>query len=201
MEIINFSEKSSFLTLGKILKKGNVVVLPTDTIYGFACIVSNKETINRIYEIKNRPKEKSFIVLCADLKMLKKYFVLEEFQEEILQIFVNDAKALPTTFILKPKKEIIKLLNVAENIGVAVRLPKNKFLSKIIGELNAPLISTSCNLSGQVSLNNLQKIFSFFNKQKLRPDYLINLKGYLPKRKASRIIDIREAGEIKIIRE
>lgn len=146
MEIINFSEKSSFLTLGKILKKGNVVVLPTDTIYGFACIVSNKETINRIYEIKNRPKEKSFIVLCADLKMLKKYFVLEEFQEEILQIFVNDAKALPTTFILKPKKEIIKLLNVAENIGVAVRLPKNKFLSKIIGELNAPLISTSCNL-------------------------------------------------------
>jgi len=201
MKILNFSDKSSLSNLVDILKKGFVVVLPTDTIYGFSCLISSKKAVDRIYEIKKRPKEKSFIILCSDLKMIKKYFVVNFFQEEVLQIFLNDSQARPTTFILEPKKEFIKFFGIKKNIGVAVRLPKNNFLSKIITEVNSPLISTSCNLSGQANLNNLKKIFSFFNKEKQQPDYLIKLKGFAPKRRASRIVDIREANNLKIIRE
>lgn len=200
MLTLNLSQKSSSFNLLKILKKGEIVVLPTDTIYGFSCVISNKKSINKIYEIKKHPKEKTFLVLCSDLKMLKKYFVVDGFQKEVLDVYINDTKAKPTSFILKPKSVVINFLNLSTDCSVAVRLPKNIFLSRIIKELNEPLISTSCNLSGETSLNNLKKIFSFFSKQKLQPDYLINLKGFLPKRKASRIIDIRESEKIKIIR-
>ncbi len=201
MKILSLSEKSSLSGLLDVLRRGAVLVLPSDTIYGFSCQAGNKKAIDRIYEIKNRPKEKSFIILCSSLKMIKKYFVINSFQEKVLQIFLNDAKARPTTFILEPKKDNLSFFSGQENMGVAVRLPKNKFLSKMIEELKTPIISTSCNLSGHPSLNNLNKIFSFFKKQKHQADYLVRLKKYRPKRRPSRIIDIRESDNLKIIRE
>ena len=182
------------------LQDGKVLVLPTDTIYGLSCLVSKRKAIEKIYAIKERPKEKSFIILCSDLKMVRKYFSLNNFQEEVLHRFVFDPSACATTFILQPKKDLIKYLNVDEKKGVAMLLPKSIFLSKIISEINMPIISTSCNLSGQESLNNLKKIFSFFKKRLIQPDAIVKLNGYLPKRRASRIIDILEDDNLKIIR-
>ncbi len=198
MELIE--TKSNNKKIIQYLQDGKVLVLPTDTIYGFSCLVSNKKAIEKIYTIKERPKEKSFIILCSDLKMVRKYFSLNNFQEEVLQRFISDPSAYATTFILQPKKDLIKHLNISKKMGVAMRLPKSVFLSKIISEINTPLISTSCNLSGQKSLNNLKKIFSFFKKRLAQPDVIVKLDGYLPKRRASRIIDILEENNLKIIR-
>lgn len=198
MELIE--AKSSNKKIISYLQDRKVLVLPTDTIYGLSCLISKKEAIEKIYTIKERPKEKSFIILCSDLKMVRKYFSLNNFQEEVLHRFVSDPFARATTFILQPKKDLIRYLNVDGKKGVAMRLPKSIFLSKIISEINIPLISTSCNLSGQESLNNLKKIFSFFKKRLIQPDAIVKLNGYLPKRRASRIIDILEDDNLKIIR-
>lgn len=200
MLILVSSKNSSSQKIQQLLNRGAVLVLPSDTFYGFSCLAENRAAVERVYQIKNRPKKKSFIILCADLAMAKKYFIISSEQEKIIKNYLNDHHSRATSFILKLKKNKLSFFSNADKDGLALRLPKDKFLSKIIKDLDAPLISTSCNLSGQQALNNLNKIFSFFNKQKYQADYLIKLKGYRPKRRPSKIIDIREPQNLKIIR-
>ena len=132
--------------------------------------------------------------------MLKKYFLYNKKQENILKRYWLDIKKHPGTFILAPKKSLTKLLDINFNKGVGVRLPKNDFLIKIIKSLNQPIISTSCNLSGQKNLNNYREIISFFNNVSDKPDFLIKFKNIKPKRKASKIFDIRNDKNIKGLR-
>jgi tRNA A37 threonylcarbamoyladenosine synthetase subunit TsaC/SUA5/YrdC len=81
-----------------------------------------------------------------------------------------------------------------------VRLPKNDFLIKMIRSINAPLASTSCNLSGEPEVGNLREIISLFKKQKYQPDFVVSYNKARPRKKPSKIIDIRNINNIKLIR-
>ncbi len=200
MEIISVVNDSDLKVVINKLKLGQVGVILSDTIYGLSCIVDNREAVDKIYQIKKRNKNKSFLILVGDFRMLKKYFLYNKKQEDVLKKYWLDIKKHPGTFILSPKKYLIKFLNIKFNKGVGVRLPKNDFLIKIIKSLKQPIISTSCNLSGQKNLNNYKEIISFFNNISDKPDFLIRFKNIKPKRKASQIFDIRNNENIKRIR-
>ncbi len=200
MEIISVVKDSDLKKVVDRLKLGQVGVILSDTIYGLSCSINNREAINKIYRIKRRNKNKSFLILISDFKILKRYFLYNEKQESILKKYWLDIKKHPGTFILAPKKSLTKLLDINFNKGVGVRLPKNDFLIKIIRSLNQPIISTSCNLSGQKNLNNNREIISFFNNISDKPDFLIKFKNIKPKRKASKIFDIRNDENIKKLR-
>jgi len=200
MEIISVVKDSDLKKVVDRLKLGQVGVILSDTIYGLSCSINNREAINKIYRIKRRNKNKSFLILISDFKILKRYFLYNEKQESILKKYWLDIKKHPGTFILAPKKSLTKLLDINFNKGVGVRLPKNDFLIKIIKSLNQPIISTSCNLSGQKNLNNYREIISFFNNVSDKPDFLIKFKNIKPKRKASKIFDIRNDKNIKGLR-
>jgi len=200
MEIISVVNDSDLKKVVDRLKLGQVGVILSDTIYGLSCSINNREAINKIYRIKRRNKNKSFLILISDFKILKRYFLYNEKQESILKKYWLDIKKHPGTFILAPKKSLTKLLDINFNKGVGVRLPKNDFLIKIIKSLNQPIISTSCNLSGQKNLNNYREIISFFNNVSDKPDFLIKFKNIKPKRKASKIFDIRNDKNIKGLR-
>lgn len=181
-------------------KKGDVGVILTDTIYGLSCLADNFLSVNKIYRIKNRSKNNSFIFLVSDFLMLKKYFLISKDQEIFLRKNWLDNNLRPTTFILDVKDGFKKKFGIKQCGGVAVRLPKNDFLVKIIRSLGLPLISTSCNLSGQKEINNLREIISLFKFNKYKPDFLVNYNKTRPRKKSSRIIDIRELPVIKLIR-
>ena len=200
MEIISVVKDSDLKVVVNRLKLGQVGVLLSDTIYGLSCSINNREAINKIYRIKRRNKNKSFLILVGDFRMLKKYFLYNKKQENILKRYWLDIKKHPGTFILPPKKNLIEFVDIDYNKGVGVRLPKNDFLIKIIKSLKQPIISTSCNLSGQKNLNNYKEIISFFNNVSDKPDFLVKFKNIRPKRKASQIFDIRNNENIKRIR-
>jgi len=200
MEIISVVKDSDLKVVVNRLKLGQVGVLLSDTIYGLSCAINNREAINKIYRIKKRNKNKSFLILVDSFEMLKRYFLYDEKQESILKKYWLNIKKYPSTFILVPKKDLIESLGIDFNKGVGVRLPKNDFLIKIIKSLNQPIISTSCNLSGQKNLNNYREIISFFNNVSDKPDFLIKFKNIKPKRKASKIFDIRNDKNIKGLR-
>ena len=74
MKITTF-EKNNIIQITNSLKTGKVVVLPTDTLYGMSCLATNKKSIDKIYNLKKRDKNKAFIILISKLDDLKKFRV------------------------------------------------------------------------------------------------------------------------------
>jgi L-threonylcarbamoyladenylate synthase len=196
MEIINLKKfnKKNIEKASSSLKNGAIIVLPTDTIYGISSLAENLQAIKKINKIKNREQKKSFIILMSDYEMIKKYCIINKEQEKILKNFWSKNKK-PTTIILNSNKTLPK--EILNNNSLAVRIPQKNFLKKIIKETQQPIISTSLNISGKKHLENLDKIEKYFQKDK--PDLCFNI-GEL-KGQASKIIDLRDVKNIKIIRE
>lgn len=184
----------------KKLREGEVGVILSDTIYGLSCSINNPLAIDKIYRIKNRPKTKFFVLLISDFLMLRKYFLISKEQESFLKNIWLNNKTPPTTFILEPRKDFMEKIHIKKYSGLAVRLPKDDFLIKIIKSLACPLVSTSCNISGQRELNNLREIISLFKFNRYKPDFIVNYNKAKSRRKSSTIMDIRRFPIIKLIR-
>lgn len=145
--------KKEFLTNKSIyLKKflaGEIFIYPTDTIYGIGCLASNKKSVEKIREIKNRDA-KPFSVIAPSKKWIEKNcFIDEDAKAEL--------KKLPGayTFILKLRDRNISPNENLETLGV--RIPKH-WSSKIIEEIGEPIITTSVNLSGESYMTSLENL-------------------------------------------
>lgn len=174
----------------RYLKAGKVVVLPTDTLYGFSCAATNVKAVNKVRRVKRREKNKPFLVLVSSRHMANRYSYISKNQDE----YLKKAWPGPVTVILKSRNILPKTV-ASEQASVAIRLPKYEFISTIIKKAGTPLISTSLNVSGQqpIELDSLKKKF------KTLPDLLVKI-GSSRKIKPSKIIDIRDINNIKIIR-
>lgn len=174
--------------------QGKIIALPSDTIYGLSCLAKDKKALQRIFRIKERSSDRSVLILISSLKMLYRYAIVSKKQEEIIKkIWFNSQ--FPSTIILDSKKKLSLGIENKEG-SIAVRLPKSKFLTKMIKELDEAIVSTSINVSGQRSINTWTEIEdNFFNKI----DYCVRL-NTSQNNKVSRLIDLRDE-EIKIIRK
>lgn len=156
--------KQMFNEITTILLEGKTILYPTDTIWGLGCDATNIEAIERIYELKKRPLQKSFIVFFPDIEMLEKY-LLEP--EKNLNYLIEKNK--PTTFIVDYKLNLPKILASFEGT-FAIRIPKNELCIQIMKQLNKPIVSTSANISGDIS----PKVFHEISNQILKQvDFII----------------------------
>lgn len=179
------------------LRQGQVAVLPTDTIYGLSCRADDIQALKKIYRLKKRNKNKPFLILVSDLKMLKKYAQYSNPQvRELKNLWLKSRR--PTTVILKNKSRLPQEL-ISASQGLAVRLPKSVFLIKIIKELGCPLVSTSVNLSGKPALTKITEIINYFKNKKYQPDFVVSASNNQA-RKISRLIDLRDIQRLKILR-
>ena len=189
MEILNLSPrkltKSSFFLrkIIEIIKKGGMVVFPTDTIYGLLADATKKETIEKVFRIKKRIHQKYLPIFVKDLRAAKKIAKISQNEENFLR------KVWPgkTTVVLKRKKGI-RLYGISEET-IALRVPKFSPLNYLLRFLDIPLTATSANISGKVASNNIEEILGQFIKEKNKPDIVVNA-GKLPERKPSTIIDL-----------
>lgn len=180
------------------LQIGQVVVLPTDTIYGLSCLANLVKPIKQIYRIKKRDAKNPLLILVSDLKMAKKYVAISPAQTRFLRKTWAKNQP-PTTVILKHLNKLPSELAHGSN-GLAIRLPKSKFLIKIIKKVDCPLVSTSLNLSGEKNINDFSKLNKYFPRKSNRPDLVIDA-GRARKRKPSRLIDLRNEDKPIIIRK
>ena len=156
------------------LKKGGVIICPTDTVYGFLADASNKKAVDKIYKIKKRPKSKPLPIFVSNIKMAKELAEIDARQMRYLKKYWPGKY----TFIL-PKRG---------GGTIALRIPKYSFLQKLLKKVNRPLAQTSVNISEQTPLNSLGKIMAIFGKNKL-VGLIINA-GDINKIKPSRIVDL-----------
>lgn len=179
------------------LQIGQILVLPTDTIYGLSCLASNVKSIKKIYHLKKRDPKKPVLILVSSLKMARKYVFISASQAQILEK-AWQGKSAPTTFILKNKHRLpYELARNSE--GLAIRLPKSKFLIKIIEKVDCPLVSTSLNFSGQKQITHLNRLLTYFPQKNNRPDLIIDI-GQTPQKKSSCVVDLRNSRKPIVIR-
>ncbi len=179
------------------LKQGKTIVYPTDTIYGIGCLATDRKAINKIFKIKKIKPPRSLIVLIKSYCILYELCYVSRAQEKYIRNIwpptTKDAhnpdykySKQPTTFILSGRDNLPKEI-LGKDGSIAVRLPKNDFLIKILRRVNKPLISTSLNTAGRPTLDILDDIEKYFKKN--QPDLIIDAGGK-NKTKPSKIIDL-----------
>jgi len=128
----------------KILRKGGVIAFPTDTVYGLGADAFNSTAVERIYEIKNRPKHRQLPLLIADVEQLTTlakpipeiaWFLARRFWPGGLTLVLPRADSLPSYLGRGP--------------GIAVRIPNHPLCLALIQHLGNPIIGTSANISGR----------------------------------------------------
>ncbi len=174
------------------LKKGFVLVLPTDTVYGLVCDATNKKAVEEIFKIKKRDKSKSLPVFVENIKMAKKYAIINKIQES----FINKNWPGAVTVILKSKKGLSPL--VYKNDTIALRQPNYNLIKEIFKNFKKPLAQTSANTSGHPPLDNGEEINNVLGCEKYCPALVVDA-GNLLRKKPSTIIDLTN-NNIKILR-
>ncbi len=129
----------------EILKNGGTILYPTDTIWGIGCDATNRDAINKIFDIKKRDHNKSMIILVESEKRLQELVDVPEMAWEII-----DLSEKPVTIVYENPRNLPKEI-LAPDGSIGIRLTKDEFCKKLISQLNKPLVSTSANLSGEKS--------------------------------------------------
>lgn len=175
------------------LKKGEIILSPTDTIWGLSCNALLPASIEKIDTIKNRLANKSYIVLIKDSETLKNYVAVNE---EKVNALLKDIQK-PTTIIYPLKNKLLQHLAHDDNT-LAIRIPQKGFIVALLQKIDFPLVSTSANLSGEIAPANFSTINS---KVRNAVDYIVppvmDTEGDV---KSSSIIKILDDGEVSIIR-
>lgn len=129
-----------------VLRKGGVILYPTDTIWGLGCDATHAESIRRIYQIKQREDTKSLIILVADEREILQYVAAPD-----LAVFdFIQQQTRPTTIIFDNAIGLPDNL-VAQDGSIAIRIVQDEFCKHLIKRLRKPLVSTSANISGEPS--------------------------------------------------
>lgn len=143
-EVINTDELNN---VKKIINNGELIVFPTETVYGIGANALDPEAAKKIFLAKGRPSDNPLIVHLANKKDIEKMAVV---QNEVEQLLINTFMPGPITIILK-KKEIVPSIVSAGLDTVGIRIPSNKIANKIIETAGVPLVAPSANISGRPS--------------------------------------------------
>ena len=192
MKIIKENDKN-INDIAAALKNGAVLVLPTDTVYGLVCDATNEMAVERIFSIKRRDKSKTLPVFVENLKMTKKYAVVNEKQE----VFLKKNWPGAVTVVLSGKKGLSEL--VYKDDTIALRQPNYKLIIDIIKAVKKPLAQTSANISDSPAPAKIEEVIGQFIGQDVQPDLVVDA-GDLPNNKPSTIIDLT-SNIIKVLRK
>ncbi|WP_378183868.1 L-threonylcarbamoyladenylate synthase [Aquimarina sp. SS2-1] len=176
-----------------VLKKGGLILYPTDTVWGIGCDATNAEAVDKIYALKQRADSKAMLCLVSDFKMLQQY--VEEVPEVAYDILKFATK--PTTIIYDRPLRVAENLIAADNT-LGIRVARDPFCGKLIRKFKRPIVSTSANISGKPTPRNFQEM----SKEILEGvDYVVNLPLKNKDAKPSSIIKIGGDSTVKIIRK
>jgi L-threonylcarbamoyladenylate synthase len=135
---------SDLLNAVEVLRQGGVILYPTDTIWGLGCDATNREAVEKVYRIKERPSGKSMLILVSDIVMAEEYTkdtpdLIWNVMEEALE---------PLTLIFPHARNLADNLPAADG-SIGIRMPKDNFCLELIRLFGKPIVSSSANPSNQ----------------------------------------------------
>ena len=131
---------------GEIIRRGGLVVFPTETVYGLGANALDAEAAKKVYAAKGRPSDNPLITHIATPEDADKYAVTNETYRRLARAFMPG----PLTVIL-PKRDCIPLTTTGGLDSVGIRCPENKIARRLIAAAGVPIAAPSANLSGKPS--------------------------------------------------
>jgi tRNA threonylcarbamoyl adenosine modification protein (Sua5/YciO/YrdC/YwlC family) len=160
---IDPNEPQSWL-IGQVadqIRKGGVVVVPTDTVYGLACTIGSSEAIHRIYDLKKMDAKKPLSILVGDMESVGRYA-----RGVTTPAFRVMKRVLPGpyTFIFQASSEVPKIM-LRKRRTIGIRMPDDPITGALLGELHEPMLTTSIRNPDDDFLNDPNEIESRFGPQ------------------------------------
>ncbi len=177
----------------EVLKNGGTILYPTDTIWGIGCDATNFKAVEKVIQIKQRPSEKSFIVLVDSIAMLERY--VTEFPDVCYDLI--DFTDKPLTVIYEDVVGVAQN-TLAQDGSLGIRVTSDPICLKLIRGVRKPLLSTSANFSGEPSPSCYDEVSE---KLKQQVDVIVKERLNVKCSKPSSIIKVGKDSSIKIIRK
>ena len=145
------------LNIDRVVKEidsGNLVITPTDTVYGIMADSMNNSAVKKVFETKNREYSKPLILLVSNKSMLYDYVdSINDIERELIDRYMPGR----LTIILKKNNKVSDMISAGSEY-VGIRIPDNEDLVTIINKLGRPVISTSANISGSDTITSIDMI-------------------------------------------
>lgn len=174
------------------LKQGEIILYPTDTVWGIGCDARNTDAIAKIYRIKKRSSSKPMLCMVSDITMLKQYV---QIRPEVEAFLKNQER--PTT-VIYPEAIGFPPELIAADGSIAIRVVTDSFCTPLIKQFGGPIVSTSANISNHPNPSSYEEIEESILEG---VDYIVNLQTEKKMRSPSRLIRITEDGSIISLRE
>lgn len=175
--------------MARVLKENGVLSVPTDTVYGVCARYDSMEAQDNLREVKNRPADKAFPIMCADVNQIRMIAETDARSEKLIEAFMPG----PVTLILKKKESVPAFVNGGMDT-LAIRMASSEALKQLILAVGVPLYMTSANQSGRPVCRNPDEI------EKECPKLSGMMEGETQFGEASTIIDCTSE-EIRILRK
>lgn len=176
-----------------VLRKGGIILYPTDTVWGLGCDATNHAAVSRIYHIKRREDSKSMLSLVDSAAMLER--TVENVPDAAWQLI--EAATDPITIIYDHPIGLASNL-LAPDGSAGIRITSERFSRELCRRLHRPIVSTSANISGQPTSSDFQSIDRDITE---KVDYIASYGRDLGRNcKPSGIIKISDGGLFRIIR-
>ena len=174
------------------LRRGDVIVFPTETLYGLGADALNSEAVEKVFKLKGRDSQNPIPVLVADPEMLRN--LVSEIPP-LAQKLMDRFWPGPLTLVLPAREDLPKpLLNASA--GIAVRISSQPIATQLLKELGRPMTATSANPSGKEPARTLQETKRYFSG---KVNFFLD-GGRLSSKSGSTVVEVVGAA-IKIIRE
>lgn len=131
----------------KVLRKGGIVIYPTDTAYGIGCKIDDEKAIRRLFEIRKRPKTQATPVLMDTVKMIRDY--TQEVSQEVIDKLIEPYWPGALTIVLRSKIDKVPSLVRGGGNTIGVRIPNHPIPRALIRTLGVPILGPSANFHGE----------------------------------------------------
>lgn len=177
-----------------ILKKGGIIIYPTDTVYGIGCDITNQKAIERVCRIRGiKPEKSNLSFICHDLTDISTY--TKPFDTPVFRV-LKKALPGPFTFIFNASGQVPKLLS-SKKKTIGIRVPDNNIIRSIVRELGNPIVTTSIHDEDEIIEYSTDPELIYEKYQEL-VDLVID--GGYGDNIASTVVDLT-SGNFEIIRE
>lgn len=178
----------------EVMRKGGVILYPTDTVWGIGCDPTNADAVKRVFEIKKRADSKAMLLLVDSADRLARYVG----DVPAVAWDMIELAASPLTIIYDGARNIVPAL-VAEDGSVGIRVTTELFSKELCYRFQKPVVSTSANVSGEPTPGNFGEI----SREIIEAvDYVVNYKQLEKgKAKSSGIVKLTSNGTVTVIRE
>ncbi len=165
MEIFVSSKlkEGDFNFIANRLREGDLVVIPTETVYGIAVNIFNDESVDRLFKLKKRDKNKPITIHVSSEQDIYNLADVNKYAK----ILINEFLPGPLTIIMKKRYNMSLPNCVVKNNKIAIRFPDNDVALKIIKKTDTYIAATSANISGKPSATKVEDVIKYFGHKNL----------------------------------